>query len=255
MFTSSLPIRAAGDDLGSIVVALAAILAHTDPCRACAAESDHAYDRFMPRYAESERQSLADLLLTLGPDGPTINEGWATRDLAAHLVLRERRPDAAVGILFRPFRGYTDRLMRATAAQPYPELIGRLRRPPRWSPLSNPLLDELTNGMEFFVHHEDVRRAQPDWQPRDLAPGHQAAIWGRLPMLARMTLRRFPAALVIQAPGYGEGATGAGGEPVRVVSAPSELALFLMGRQRVARVQLTGSSTLTERLRTTKLGL
>jgi uncharacterized protein (TIGR03085 family) len=209
----------------------------------------------MTRYAESERQSLADLLLTLGPDGPTINEGWATRDLAAHLVLRERRPDAAVGILFRPFRGYTDRLLRATAAQPYPELIGRLRRPPRWSPLSNPLLDEITNGMEFFVHHEDVRRAQPHWQPRDLSPGHQAAIWKRLPMLARMALRRFPAALVIQAPGYGEGSSGAGGEPVRLVSAPSELALFLMGRQRVARVQLTGSSPLTERLRTTKLGV
>ena len=35
------------------------------------------YDRAMPRYARAEREALADLLLALGPDAPTINEGWA----------------------------------------------------------------------------------------------------------------------------------------------------------------------------------
>lgn len=208
----------------------------------------------MPRYAESERQSIADLLLTLGPDAPTINEGWQTRHMAAHLVLRERRPDAAIGIMFRPLSGRTERLLQETANEPYADLIARLRRPPRWGLLTNPLVDELTNGLEFLVHHEDVRRAQPDWQPRALSPAHQAAVWKRLPLMARMALRRFPAALVVQAPGHGEASTGAGGESLRLVGAPSELALFLMGRQRVARVQLTGSNPLTERLRTTKLG-
>ncbi|MGW4465866.1 TIGR03085 family metal-binding protein [Micromonospora sp. NBC_01796] len=208
----------------------------------------------MPRYADSERQSLADLLLTLGPDAPTINEGWETRHMAAHLVLRERRPDAAAGIMFRPLAGRTERLLQKMAAEPYDGLIARLRRPPRWGLITNPLVNELANGLEFLVHHEDVRRAQPDWQPRDLSPGHQAAVWKQLPMMARMALRRFPAAVVVHAPGHGEGSTGAGGEPVRLVGAPSELALFLMGRQRVARVQLTGSNALTERLRTTKLG-
>ncbi|MFK3982156.1 TIGR03085 family metal-binding protein [Micromonospora sp. NPDC050397] len=208
----------------------------------------------MPRYAESERQSLADLLVTLGPDGPTINEGWATRDLAAHLVVRDRRPDAALGIVFRPLSGHTERLLRAAATRPYPELIDLLRHPPRWSPVSNPWLDELTNSMEFYIHHEDVRRALPDWQPRDLSPEHQGALWKQVRMMARMSLRRFPAALLVQAPGHGEASSGAGGEPVRLVGSPGELAVFLMGRQRVARVQLTGSATLTERLRTKKLG-
>jgi hypothetical protein len=36
-----------------------------------------------------ERLELCDLLLELGPDAPTLCEGWTTADLAAHLVLRE----------------------------------------------------------------------------------------------------------------------------------------------------------------------
>ena len=53
----------------------------------------------MTRYARPEREALCDLLTDLGPEAPTLCAGWRTRDLAAHLVLRERRPDAAPGIL------------------------------------------------------------------------------------------------------------------------------------------------------------
>ena len=54
-----------------------------------------AYHQGMPRYARTEREALAYLMLELGPDAPTVNEGWTTRDLAAHQLVRERRPDAA----------------------------------------------------------------------------------------------------------------------------------------------------------------
>ncbi|MEH1016684.1 TIGR03085 family metal-binding protein [Micromonospora sp. CPCC 206060] len=209
----------------------------------------------MPRYAQTERQALADLFLALGPDAPTVNEGWNARDLAAHLVVRERRPDSAPGIMFRPLAGYTERVRRRAAAQPFDELVRQVRRAPWWSPLSNPLTDELVNTVEYFVHHEDLRRAQPDWQPRDLPAGLQAALWKRVPPMARVSLRRFPARLLIQGPGYGEITVGAGGEPVRMVGAPAELVLFLFGRQRVARVQLDGPAQLTGQLRTARLGL
>jgi uncharacterized protein (TIGR03083 family) len=43
-------------------------------------------------YAQDERAALAALLHETGPDGPTLCEGWQTRDLAAHLALRARRP-------------------------------------------------------------------------------------------------------------------------------------------------------------------
>ncbi|WDZ84308.1 TIGR03085 family metal-binding protein [Micromonospora cathayae] len=209
----------------------------------------------MSRYALTERQALADLMLTLGPDAPTLNEGWTTRDLAAHLVVRERRPDAAGGILLPPLRGYAERVRLRLAARPWADLVAQVRRPPVWSPLSNPLTDELVNTMEFFIHHEDVRRAAPDWQPRELPAGLPAALWRRVAPLGRFALRRFPASLLVQAPGHGEFRCGRGGEALRVVGVPGELTLFLSGRQRAARVQLDGPAALAERLRTAPLAL
>jgi uncharacterized protein (TIGR03085 family) len=214
-----------------------------------------AYDQAMPRYARSEREALTDLLLELGPDAPTVNEGWTTRDLAAHLLVRERRPDAAPGILLPPLRGYAEAVRRRLAARPYPELVAGVRRPPLWSPVSNPLTDELVNGMEFFIHHEDVRRARPGWLPRDLPAGLQALLWKRAALLGRLALRRFPAAVLVQAPGYGELGVGRGGERLRLVGAPGELIIFLSGRQRVSRVQVDGPDGPAERLRTAALGL
>ncbi|WP_091202462.1 TIGR03085 family metal-binding protein [Micromonospora narathiwatensis] len=208
----------------------------------------------MPRYARSEREALADLLLDLGPNAPTIDAGWSTRDLAAHLVVRERRPDAAGGILLPPLRRYGEAVRRQVAAGPYPDLVARVRRPPLWSPVSNPLTDELANTLEFFIHHEDVRRAQPGWRPRELPAGLAAALWKRASTLARVALRRFPADLLIQAPGHGERTAGRGGERLRVVGSPGELALFLSGRQRVARVQVDGPAAPANRLRTARLG-
>ncbi len=192
---------------------------------------------------------------TLGPDAPTLNEGWATRDLAAHLVLRERRPDAAGGILLPPLRGYAERVRRQLAARPWERLVDQVRQPPVWSPISNPLLDEAANTMEFFIHHEDVRRAQADWQPRDLPAGLQQALWKRAAGLARLTLRRFPAEVLVQAPGYGQRPAGRGGEQLRLVGAPGELVLFLSGRQRAARVQIDGPPGPADRLRDAQLGL
>ncbi|MFI5484477.1 TIGR03085 family metal-binding protein [Micromonospora echinaurantiaca] len=209
----------------------------------------------MSRYARSEREALADLMLTLGPDAPTVNTGWTTRDLAAHLVVRERRPDAAGGIVLAPLRGYAERVRRRIAARPWTQLVGQVRRPPVWSPVSNPVTDELANTLEFFIHHEDVRRAGERWQPRDLPVGLSAALWRRCAPLARLALRRFPADLFVQAPGHGEVSVGRGGEPVRMVGAPGELALFLSGRQRVARVQIDGASELAERLRGAHLAM
>jgi uncharacterized protein (TIGR03085 family) len=209
----------------------------------------------MPRYARSEREALADLFLALGPDAPTINDGWANRDLAAHLVLRERRPDAAGGIVLPPLRGYAERVRVALAARPFPELVEMVRHPPWWSPVSNPVADELANTVEFFIHHEDVRRAQPDWRPRMLPDGQQAALWRRVVPMGRLALRRFRATVLVQAPGVGQANAGAGGDRVRLVGEPGELLLFLSGRQRVARVQVEGPAPLAGRLRAARLGL
>ena len=59
----------------------------------------------MTDVAAAERAALLDLLERLGPDAPTLCEGWATHDLAAHLVVRERRPVAGPGYVFPALHG------------------------------------------------------------------------------------------------------------------------------------------------------
>lgn len=214
-----------------------------------------------PSVARAERHALADLMARLGPDAPTLCAGWTTRDLAAHVVLRDRRPDAAPGILVRPLAPYTERVQRGLAAQPYPRLVEMVRHPPWWSWSTLPMLDAAVNVAEFFIHHEDVRRAQPQWQPRELSMDAEQALWGPARMMGRLYLRRFPALVHLHAPGYGEVTAGspAGREAdaprIRVSGPPGELLLFCSGRQRAARVEVTGPPANVEALRTARLGV
>lgn len=209
----------------------------------------------MTRLAQAERQALADLLLDLGPDQPTLCEGWTTRDLAAHLVTRERRPDASAGLLIPPLRGHLERVRRQIAGRPYAELVALVRIAPWWSPVSNPLIEPFTNTIEFFIHHEDVRRGQPGWQPRALSRDQEQALWTPVRAMGRFALRRFRATVVLRAPGYGERTAGSGGARVQVIGTPGELAMFLSGRQRSARVQVDGPPDMVARLRAARLGL
>src|SRR5207248_6880041 len=106
---------------------------------------------------------LSDLFDRLGPNEPTLCAGWTTRDLAAHLVVRESRLDASVGIVVHAFAGYLARVQGKVAAKPFDRIVGALRTgPPRWSPYRISAIGEAANNIEFFVHHEDVRRTQAD---------------------------------------------------------------------------------------------
>lgn len=209
----------------------------------------------MTEYARTERLALAEEIARLGPDAPTLCTGWTTRDLAAHIVVRERRPDAALGIVLKAASGHTRSVQQRAAAQDFPELLDQLRRPPAWSLVSNPLLDEALNISEMFLHHEDVRRAQPEWSPRTLDPGFQAALWQRLRRIARLSLRRFPAVVVLDAGEYGAVTGGSGGARVTVSGDPGELSLFLSGRQLYAQTRLYGDEAAAERLKKAKLGV
>src|SRR3954468_1320770 len=138
--------------------------------------------------AADERQALSSLLQDLGPDAPTLCEGWTTRDLAAHLVVREHRPDAAPGILVPALAGYTQKVQDRYAAKPWAALVEQVRNgPSKFWPTAIGPLDELTNTAEFLVHHEDVRRAQPGWAPR--AAGRAPAPRRRHPGRRRVEVR------------------------------------------------------------------
>jgi uncharacterized protein (TIGR03085 family) len=208
---------------------------------------------YVTAFAKIERRLLADLLENLGPDVPTLCEGWNTRDLAAHLVVRERRPDAAAANLIPPLRGHAEAVRLAMAARPYPEILRELRTPPVWSPVSNPLLDELTNGGEFFIHHEDVRRGAPGWSVRSLTPGHEESLWRTLKFTGKLTLRRAGVPVTVRSEGFGQFEVGS--DPQVIVSgSPGELTLFLSGRQRASRVEVTGGEDAVRKVRTARLG-
>ncbi|HEX6076247.1 MAG TPA: TIGR03085 family metal-binding protein [Micromonosporaceae bacterium] len=210
----------------------------------------------MTGYARAEREQLADLLRELGPEAPTLCGDWTTADLAAHLVVRDRRPDSGPGLLVPALADWTESVRRAAlGSDSYLELVDKVARPPWWSPVSNPLLHEPVNLMEYFIHHEDVRRAQPDRQPRELPTEMAQALWRRLSAL-RIMLRKVPAAVTLVAPGHGELSAGRGGDArVRITGDPGELLLFCSGRQPVARVELEGPDEIVRRLRSASFSL
>jgi uncharacterized protein (TIGR03085 family) len=209
-------------------------------------------------YSREERLALCALLDKTGPDAPTLCEGWTTGDLAAHLVLRERRPDAAAGVIGGPLAGYTARVQqRIRARTPFPDLVRTIRSgPPRLSVMALPGVDERANAVEFFVHHEDVRRAAANWEPRALSDGESDMLWQRLRM-ARFMLRKAPVGVELARDDtvLARDHTGTGVSPdgptyritaknatpaVTVVGSPAELTMWVMGRRTAARVRMDG---------------
>ncbi|UXX93013.1 TIGR03085 family metal-binding protein [Streptomyces sp. AD2-2] len=207
----------------------------------------------MSTFAKRERLLLADLLETAGPDAPTLCDGWQTRGLAAHVVVRERRADAAGGIMIKQLAPRLERVMTEFTAKPYEELIQLIRTgPPRFSPFQLKQLDEASNTVEFYVHTEDVRRAQEGWTPRELDPVFQDALWSRLERMARLMGRTAPTGLVLRRPDGQTAVAHKGAPVVTVTGEPSELLMFAHGRQSVAKVELDGDENAIAKLQATK---
>src|SRR5581483_11242136 len=103
--------------------------------------------------ARAERSALVDTLRAVGPDARTLCAGWTTRDLAAHLVVRERRLDATPGIAVGFLAGYTAKVQDKTARSTSWDDLVRLVAggPPAYSPFK--LFDAVANLGEMFIHH------------------------------------------------------------------------------------------------------
>ena len=206
-------------------------------------------------YSRDERLALAALLEETGPGAPTLCTGWQTGDLAAHLVLRERRPDAAAGVLGGPLAGHTARVQRRLSARmTYAQLVQAFRNgPPRLSPLALPGMDERANTVEYFVHYEDVRRARPGWEPRDVDPGLSEDLWRHLKM-ARFLLRKAPVGVELARDSGGEDAghyrvTVKNATPVvTVIGSPAELTMWATGRTGAANVRFDGTDAAVSKL-------
>ncbi len=204
--------------------------------------------------AQRERSALVDTLRTVGPDAPTLCAGWTTRDLAAHLVVRERRLDATPGIAIGFLAGYTARVQHQMArSNSWDDLVEMVASgPPVYSPFK--LLDSVANLGEMFIHHEDVRRAVDGWQPRVLDESTVAALRRQLGLLSRMTLAKQPAQVVLQTTEGQRIARAGRGDVVTVTGEPPELVLFVAGRN-AARIEFDGNPEAVAAVRAARRGL
>jgi uncharacterized protein (TIGR03085 family) len=206
-------------------------------------------------FARRERHALCETALAVGPDAPTLCGDWTARDLIAHLLVRENRPLGAAGITFSPMAGFTEHAMARVARAPYPELVERLYDP-GLTPYRLPGVERLANTLEYFVHHEDLRRAQPDWTPRELPAADEDELWRLLKGSARLSSRKAGVPIVVRRSDRPdqEATVRRGADPVLVSGRPSELVLFFFGRKQLDGVEVDGPPESVRRLREAELG-
>jgi uncharacterized protein (TIGR03085 family) len=203
-----------------------------------------------------ERAELSDLFEELGPEAPTLLTPWTTRDLAAHLVLREHDSLAGPGLVLPGAWGrFTERRRRALASGDFASVVATFRAGPAgvfrlgW-------VRGAASLNEFFVHHEDVRRANGRG-PRTNEPAMDEALWrnvGRAPWFLARRLRG--AGLELHWPGTARTVRARRGQPTaRIAGPPGELLLYLFGRQDAAQVEIDGPATAVEAVRRAHFGM
>jgi uncharacterized protein (TIGR03085 family) len=185
-----------------------------------------------------ERAALCDTLDKYGADAPTLCEGWLTLDLAAHLVAREARSDAALGLVVPPLAKHLQNVMDKYKTKGYDALVAMLRTGPPWMHRNGPLATANVN--ENFVHHEDVRRASGE-TPRVIDDEMDAILWRMLGFGARMSKKAVAgAALTLRTPDGRERVVSTHGGAVTMTGAPGELTLYMSGRKEAADVAVDG---------------
>ena len=210
-----------------------------------------------PTLARQERLALCDTFEEVGPDAPTLCTPWLTRDLAAHLVVREGRPDLASGIWLPFLKERTEREQARIAARPWPELVQTVRSgPPAWHPTRLPAVDNASNLAEMVIHHEDVLRGDGVPGPRRVPSAHlEAAAWSLLTKMGRLLFRRVPDGVLLHAPGRTPVTASSGEATVTLTGAPLELLLTAYGRRAVADVEVTGPEEAVGRFEGARFGL
>ncbi|EYT50506.1 TIGR03085 family metal-binding protein [Brachybacterium muris] len=205
---------------------------------------------------QRERAALADALEAGGPTAPTVLPGWEAADLLEHLLLREQRPDLMIGpkLPVPPLARKAQEGLEGLRALPWADRVEKFRSgPQKLSPVR--VLDGLMNTIEYYIHHEDVRRAQPDWEPRTLSAEDQAELFTALKRMGRMlvradveiTLMSPQGSIRIPAKKTSRGA-------VSVQGNPSELVLWTFGRDD-AQVSVQGEDSAIRALENAKRGV
>lgn len=205
--------------------------------------------------ARRERHALCDLALVLGEDAPTLSGDWTAKELITHMVLREHSPLGAPGLVIPALSRLTDLEMARIARTDFTVLVERLRKR-GITPFALPPVDRAVNTLEYFVHHEDLRRAQPGWAPRELDRADESALWSAIRVFGRALVRPAGVPVRIRRSDIGaEASLRRGPEPAVLAGMPSEIVMFLYGRDQHRGLQFTGPEVHIDRLRHAGLGI
>ncbi len=213
----------------------------------------------MEQMSRTERAALCNSALEAGEDAPTLCGEWDVKDLVIHLLVRERDPLASPGILIPRLEKLARRAASKMADQDFSALVERVRSgPPRWSPMALPPVDRTLNTLEYFVHHEDIRRARPGWEPRELTDREKRILFKSVSLAGKALAR--PAGVPVEIRwSDGERERSAvlrkGDDPAVVTGDPAELTMFLFGRDQHTGLVFDGPQARVEALNKGNLGL
>jgi len=198
-----------------------------------------------------ERGAMCDTFEKVGPDAPTLCTGWDTLDLAAHLVAREARSDAALGLVVPFLAGHLQNVMDKYKTKGYEPLVAMLRTGPPWMYRTGPLATANVN--EMFVHHEDVRRPAGE-PPRPMDAEMDQILWKLVGFGMRQ--KSIPGvSLTLRAPDGREKVVTKAGSPVALIGPTGELTLYLSGRKAAAEVTFEGGDDAVAVVRDAKFGV
>lgn len=218
----------------------------------------------MIRLADSERAAYCELAGSLGPDAATLCEGWDAYDLTAHLWAREARPASSVGLMVPGFGWHQKAIAQAKARFSFDELVSRVHtRRDVALPFRSASADEALNCLEFFVHHEDLRRGGQQLGPRVLSPVIDDLLWSRVPAAAAIAARRLKKAqpgMVVKRMRHGFLTDEAwvlttGADPAVLVAEPGEAILWLFGRGDHAHLEWEGPEQSIREVQRVKTGI
>ena len=191
-------------------------------------------------YARKERQALCETARSVGPNAPTLCEGWDVKDLICHLLVRERSLVSAAGIAIPALGGLTDKEMARLKKQPFERLVERLRST-RFTFYALPPVDATFNTFEFFVHHEDIRRAQKGWRRRSLPDEFVDVLWQTLKAQGTALVRSAGVPVVVRRTDTDETTTlMPGRDPVELSGPVTEVIFYLFGRDEVRECRSAG---------------
>ena len=213
----------------------------------------------MEQMSRTERAALCNSALEAGQDAPTLCDGWAVKDLVIHLLIRERDPIGATAIMVPQLDRFAQRSANRLAEQDFSALVERVRNgPPKWSPMAIPKVDQLLNSLEYFVHHEDIRRATPGWEPRELTDREQRVLFKGAATAGKQFVRSVGVPVQIRwtdGEREREAVLSAGDDPVVITGEPAELTMFLFGRDQHTGLKFEGPQAGIDALQSGDLGI